>query len=235
MTKLLNPAPAAEPSVADAERLVAARADELAIIERDIASAESRRRELLVGDDDAAYESAEIALDRLGRKRHRAFVRLEVARTEYAEAKAREKEDRRKARYDAGLAAAAEVERLVGEYAKRAAAVVETLREIATHAETIRVADENRPPYSSWFDVAGLRIAASVVLPDLVAEDGYIWPQDEPASGAIDKSQPTIVHPVPKSTLQAVRQYGEHALPDGSRKIILPPNEWPPRPDSANA
>lgn len=226
MTKPKTPAPAeALGGFNGGERLVAARADELAIIERDIASAESRRRELLVGDDDTAYESAEIALERLGRKRHRAFVRLEVARTEHAEAKASEKEARRAALYEAGRAAAIEVERLVEEYEKRAAAVVETLREIAAHAEAIKIADDNRAPYTQWLDSDSLRIGGSVVLPASTQGGGYIWPSDEIVPEAAENSTPAAPR-VYQPASQQEKQYGEHVSDDGSRRIVLPVSDW---------
>ena len=245
MTRLPKPTSAAEaPSVEAVERLVAQREDELAIIEGDIASAEARRREILVGDDDdASFESAELAIDRLERKRLRAFVRLEQARAELAEAEAGEKEQRRKTRYEAGLAAEKEFERLTEEYAERAAALIETLRKIGQHADAIRVANDNHEHYAQRIDVPGLRISDVVVLPSATGEHHYVWckgesapqPQKHPgwvtfegvltpfdetilpayAARAAEKSKPAIM-PVAQRTAPQPK-YGERELPDGIR------------------
>jgi hypothetical protein len=255
MTKLPKPTQVEAPSAVEAaELLVATREDELAIIEGDIASAEADLPELAGSEDDAAFESASLGVERLRRKELRATKRLEAARAELATAEARDKQDRKSARYEAGKKAAEEVDRLTAEYGERAAALIETFRKIARHAEVINAANESCSHYAQRLDVRGLRIGERVVLVDASTEYGYLWCKGEPtpppkypsyvmfegvltlfdetnpahvAALAAEKSKPAIA-PVAQRTAPQPK-YGERELPDGSRRFVAPPVEWPPR------
>jgi hypothetical protein len=175
MTKLSKPTPAEMNAVETAELLVAQRADELAIIEGDIASAEADLPELAGSEDDSAFETASLGIERLRRKELRATKRLEAARAELAEAEAGEKEDRRKARYEAGANAVAEIETLTAKYTEHAGAIVEILREINSRAKVIEVANNNRADYAPWFEAPQLGL--SVRLPIGGGEYGWLWPE----------------------------------------------------------
>ncbi len=250
-------APAAEPSAVEAAALVASIKADIAGLENQIATAESERnaKALELGDD--AFEAHVLEVERKKRSLLRLKAQSQAAEAQHAEAKAREKEEKRRSLYEAGLGAEAEVERLVGVYTKRAAAVVETLREIATHAETIRIADDNRASYAHRLDSYGLRIGGSVVLPAAIDGAGFIWNHGEPppppkpyipqpvfangrwifsgdeeyAAAVAAKSRPSITPVSHQPAPQEAQKYGERTLPDGTRKITLPPNEWPPKPD----
>ncbi|QAY95104.1 hypothetical protein CWB41_04650 [Methylovirgula ligni] len=225
MTKL-KPAPAAEPSVADAERAVSEAALEFADIKARIASAEAALPRLALDPDDSKFEEASLQIDRLKRSKLRAQARLEQAKAALIAANARAKESRRKALYDAGLAAEAEIKKLVDEYGRRAAAVVEVLREIATHADAINVASENRPLYSPLFDVRGLYIGGCVVLPSAHDEHGYIWSRGEPEPEDAETT-PTPATPfMPRARPLAGEKLSGRTLPDGTRRITLPPSDW---------
>lgn len=252
--------PAAEPSAAEAEQLVAERSKELAAIRADIAAAEASLHRLADSDDDDAFETASLAIERMRRGELRATRRLEGANAALTAAKAREAEERRQALFEAGVKAAAEVERLADEYGRRATAVAETLLEIAKYAETIRVADDNRPDDALWLsDLYALRIHESVVLPAAPRGSDDIWCRGpveprKPIVGNIlvdgiyqqfdasnpghlaaltEKPAPSIVN-AHQPSRQSTHKH-EKILTDGSRKVSLPPVEWPPRPESEAA
>lgn len=236
------------PSAEDAAALVAARESELAAIRADTATAEAAMPALALDPDDSAFESASLEIERMRRGEMRAVARLESAQADLLEAKAREQQDRRQTLHEAGKAAAAEVERLAVEYGRRATAVAETLREIHKHAETIRIADDNRPTGAPWFDVYGLRIKESVVLPAATKDGDYVWCRGEPAprppkspgyvtvdgimvqfdasnsahvaARAAEKPTPVRTHHQP---------VGPQVLGNGPRKFTMPACEWPPK------
>ncbi len=155
MTKLKN-TPAEALSVDEAERALAERTAELAAVRGDIAAAQAALPALALDPDDAKFETKSLEIDRLKRAQLRASARLDQARTALTDAKAREKEQRRKARYEAGAKALAEIETLAGKYSEHAVAIVEILREIDRRAEAIEVANNNRADYAPWLEVPQL-------------------------------------------------------------------------------
>lgn len=218
MTKLKT-APAALPSVAEAAaRAVSEREDALAVIEGDIASAEASLSDLASEDDDALFEATSLNIERLRRSELRASKRLAAAHTAHTEAKAGEERGRRRALYEAGLQADAEVERLAGEYGKRAAAVAETLHDIHQHAEVIRIANENRPDYTPWSDPHGLRIYEGVRLPAAAKSGASIWPLDLPQGRAW---QPPSLTELPPPAPRA-DPVGQRTLEKGGRAFVMP-------------
>ena len=101
--------------------------------------------DLASDDDDSAFESASLALERLKRSEARATTRLEQAREALDEAEAAAEQDRRRALYNTGTKAAVEAEKLVGVYAKHAAAIADTLRAIDKLREPIEAANKSLP------------------------------------------------------------------------------------------
>ena len=128
--------------------------------------------------------------------------------------------------YEAGLRAESEVEKLIDEYGRRAAAIVETLREIGKHADAINVASENRPLYSPLFAIRGLLLGGSVVLPSANDEYRYIWSRGEPEPNAAGAEAAPVAPFVPRSQPHAGEKFGGRTLPDGTRVFKMPPSDW---------
>ncbi|MEJ0051576.1 MAG: hypothetical protein WDN02_10275 [Methylovirgula sp.] len=266
MTKLkITPA---EPSVADAEHAVTERTAELRKIKADIAAAEAALPALALDPDDAKFEAKSLEIDRLKRAGLRASARLEPARTALTEAKASAEQTRRQALFDAGVAAAAEVERLVAEYEKRAKAVADIFFAIDSQRAAIEAANDHLPEGEYRINAANyaFEIGTIAKLPAAAegseapwAIDGYGFGKlSLRPTGRIEHFNSTLasasIHPaiaaaaqLRRGTLQGGAQpsgtvktplgdfmsapavaeiYGDQTLPDGSRKITLPPNEW---------
>ncbi len=138
--------------------------------------------------------------------------------------------------YEAGLRAESEVEKLIDEYERRAAAIVETLREIGKHADAINVASENRPLYSPLFALRGLLLGGSVVLPSANDEYRYIWSRGEPEPEAAAPEAPPLVAPfIPRAQPHAAEKFGGRTLPDETRVFKMPASDWgAPREYEAN-
>src|SRR5690349_18007690 len=101
-------APAAVPSVAEAERIVAERTGELAAIRATTAAAEAELPKLAMDTNDEKFEAKSLEIGRQRRAELRAQKRLEAAKETLGEAKAREEQARRRTLYEAGKKAAAE-------------------------------------------------------------------------------------------------------------------------------
>src|SRR5665213_1416297 len=96
---------------------VAQRTTELEAIRAEIAAAGAALPALAQSDDDAAFESASLNIERLRRAELRAVKRLEGAREAFVAARAAEEQEQRRTMHEAGVRAAAEAEKLAGEYA----------------------------------------------------------------------------------------------------------------------
>jgi hypothetical protein len=231
-------APAAEPSVADAERVVAEAAQDFGDFRLKIEEAESALRNLALGTDDDAYESKSIEIGRLRRAELRADVRLTHAREALIKAKAREEQDRRRALFAEGQKAAVEVEKLVGVYADHAAAIADTLRAIDKLRAPVETANGNLPADMHKIDADhALKIHNDVELP-ATSEGGekFWWKPDYYGYGPL-KPRPAIlrfsnaVEALPSA--QAPRPqplpgeiFGERVMPDGTRVFKAPPSDW---------
>ncbi len=245
-----TPASAPEPGVDEAERSVALRNDELNAIRAEIAAAEAALPKLAQSDDDTAFESASLQIDRLKRAELRAAARLEQAREALTEAKASEEQGRRRALFEAGKKAAAEAERLAGEYAEHAGAIVEVLKAIDKLREPIEAANDALPEGGDRIDADhALRINRSVKLPAATSDGAELWYVDyygfsplnpRPAilrfSNAVEAlpsaqtPRAPAPQPVPQSA-QLPNNFGE-LRPDGVRTYRLPKCEWPLRAES---
>lgn len=145
MTKA-KPASTNVSSIDDHEHAVAQRADELAAIRHEIATAEAELPKIAESDDDEKFEEASLSIERLKRAELRASKRLEAAREAYAEAKVREEQDRRQALYAAAQSACKEAEQLVkGEYRTHAAALAEVLSRLEELYAIINAANADMP------------------------------------------------------------------------------------------
>jgi hypothetical protein len=253
-------APAATPSVEESAALVETIKADIAATKTQIETAESERDAKALTLSDAAFEAHVLETERKKRSLLRLQKQLEVAQAQHTEAKERDKEQRRAALYEAALAAEKAVESLAEEYAKRAAAVVETLRKIDDHAEVIRIGNANLEHYTLRIEPRGILLGANVVLPHPTAAYEYIWSHGEPAprppkepervwvgniltyydasnpdhvaARTAEQSKPAITPVARRPAPQESSKFGERILEDGSRRITLPPNEWPPRAES---
>lgn len=192
--------------------------------------------------------------------------RLEAAHEALATAEAASEQDRRRALYEAGIKAEAEVERLLGEYAKHASAIAEVFRAIDKLRPPVEAANLSLPEGERRIGAYALEIHRGVELPAATKDGPKFWwrsgdwtpgPLDppsppiikyiefngafvpfdarNPAHLAVREAKPSTAMPIAsKSPSQPVSQFGERTLPDGTRKIKLPPNEWPPKADSAS-
>ena len=113
--------------------------------------------------------------------------------------------------------------------------------------------------YTQRLEPRGIHLGASVVLPSATGEHHYVWCKGEPTpppkyhsyvmfEGILtlfDETNPghcsrpicreietPAITPVAQRTAPPPSKYGDHTLPDGTRKITLPPVEWPPRPEA---
>jgi hypothetical protein len=124
------------------------------------------------------------------------------------------------------------------------------LRAIDKLRAPIEAANDNLPDGERRIDADHpLRIHSHVELPAVTPDGEALWYRPDyfgfsplnprPAvlrfSNAVDalpSAQMPPQAPVAQRTAAPPSKYGERTLPDGSRKITLPPNEWPPRPES---
>jgi hypothetical protein len=262
MTKL-KATPAALTAVEQAELLIAQREDELAIIEGDLAAAEAALSDLAAQEDDDAYETKSIEIERLRRSEVRVIRRLGTAREAFFEAERDEEQNRRRSTFAEGKKAASEADRLVQVYAEHARAIAETLRAIEKLREPVETANRDAPPGEREIDTHALSIHLSVELPASTPDGERFWYRPDgfgygplnprpalqifrqpvfangrwilsdddgyEAAVAAEKSKPTALAPVAQRTAPPPSKYGERLHEDGSRKITLPPVEWPPR------
>jgi hypothetical protein len=239
--KTKTTAPAAEPSVDDAERQVAQRNDELISIRTEIATKEASLLALALGK---RYRVRGGVAG--GRTPEAACVRrvgLAAARETLARAKARDEQDRRRGLYEAGTKAAAEIERLAGEYERQALAIAKTFFAIEAQRAAIEAANKSLPDGERIIDSAdyALRINYSAKLPAAREGSEAPWAIDGYGYGKLDPrpqgripyfneslerpTTPTAPQPVP----QQARRPDDHVKTrhDGGLVYKVPPVQWP--------
>jgi hypothetical protein len=266
--KTKTTAPATEPNVDDATRLLAERTAELEKIKGDITTSEASLPGLAQAEDDEAFEKASLNIERLRRSELRASTRLGQARMALLDAEDREYQGHRRALFDAGKMAACEAAKLLGTYAGHAEAIAGILREIEKFRDPIETANESLPDGKARIDADhALGINRSVELPALTRDgegfwyktdyygfgplnprpprhpghilfEGIVMPFDSSNPRHVEarnaKASPTLPRVAPRAAPQDTQKYGEKLMPDGSRRIEFPPNQWPPAPESAS-
>jgi hypothetical protein len=227
-----QPAPALMSS-AEAERVVAERTSELAAIKADIASKQAALSKLAMDPDDAKFEEASLAIERQQRAELRAKKRLEAAQEALAEAKGREKQARFRALYGAGQKAAAEAEKLAGDYAKHAAAIADIFCAIDKLNAPVEAANAALPDGEQRIDADhALAIHLWTELPAAVSGREHFWWRGPLNATPEPVFIPRIVTFEP-STPRAEKQAGPQLLGEsGARGYTLPACDWPSKPEA---
>lgn len=223
--KLPKPAPEAPDTLAQ-------RTAELDAIRAEIAAAEAALPALAQSDDDEKFESASLAIERLKRSELRARKRLEQAQTAHAEAEAREEQERRRSLYEAGTKAHAEGERLLEQYATKAAEIVAILRGLSDLRAPIDAANKHLPDGERDIDWYGITRLCGIVALPAATRDGaaFWWQANEWTPGPLDESRGRTWQPPSLSDLPppAARpdQDGQHMIDNGARRYVLPPCDF---------
>lgn len=227
------PKPAAADAVSEAAHQVTLRNDELAAIRSEIAAAESALPSLALEPDDAKFETASLAIERLRRSELRAQKRLEASHAAYAEAKAGEEQGRRRALYAEGVKAHEEGERLLEQYATKAAEIVEILRGLDKLRAPIDAANKYLPNAEreiDWYEMT--RLCESVVLPaSTCGGKDFWWRSTEWTAGPLDEPrgrawQPPRLADLPPPAPRPEQPIGPRTTDNNGRKLMMPPCDF---------